>query len=121
MVTKYNVKMPHLKINIENLSGGNQQKAVVARELEKKPKLLLAVHPTRGVDIGAIEFIHKEIVEARDNGCAVLLVSTELDEIMALSDTIGVIYEGQMIGEMDRNDATIEKIGMFMAGVKARS
>ena len=121
MVEKYNVKTPSLSLNIGYLSGGNQQKAVVARELEKEPKLLLAVHPTRGVDIGAIEFIHKEIVKARDKGCAVLLVSTELDEVMALGDRIGVIYEGKILGEMERKDATVDKIGMYMAGMSDAS
>ncbi|MCD8249743.1 MAG: ABC transporter ATP-binding protein [Lachnospiraceae bacterium] len=117
-VQKYDIKMTDMHANISALSGGNQQKAVVARELEKKPRLLLAVHPTRGVDIGAIEFIHSEIVKARDEGCAVLLISTELDEIMSLSDRIGVIFEGSILGEMDQKNATIEKIGMYMAGMK---
>lgn len=118
MSGKYNIKTPSLQLNMESLSGGNQQKVVVARELEKQPKLLLAMHPTRGVDIGAIEFIHKQIVKARNSGCAVLLVSTELEEIMALSDRIGVIYEGRILGEMDREDASIERIGLLMAGMK---
>lgn len=118
VIEKYNVKTPSEKILMSSLSGGNQQKAVVARELEKNPKLLLAVHPTRGVDIGAIEFIHKQIVDARNKGCAVLLVSTELDEVMSLSDRIGVIYEGKILGEMNREDATVEEIGMLMAGHK---
>lgn len=117
MVEKYKVKSPGLGLNIGLLSGGNQQKAVVARELDKAPKLLLAVHPTRGVDIGAIEFIHKEIVRARDEGCAVLLISTELDEVLALGDRIGVIYEGKIIGEMERKDATVDRIGRYMAGM----
>lgn len=121
MVEKYNVKTPSLALHIGYLSGGNQQKAVVARELEKNPKLLLAVHPTRGVDIGAIEFIHKEIVKARDKGCAVLLISTELDEVLALGDRIGVIYEGKILGEMERKDATVDKIGMYMAGMQEAS
>lgn len=116
MVKKYNVKVPDLQMQIGYLSGGNQQKAVVAREMEKEPKLLLAVHPTRGVDIGAIEFIHKQIVAARNLGCAVLLVSTELEEVLSLSDRIGVIYEGKILGEMDQSDADIEKIGLLMAG-----
>ena len=116
LVEKYNVKTPKLEIPIGYLSGGNQQKAVVARELEKSPRLLLAVHPTRGVDIGAIEFIHKQIVEARNRGCGVLLVSTEMDEILALSDRIGVIYEGKILGEMDQKDADLERIGLLMAG-----
>ena len=91
---------------------------MVARELEKSPSLLLAVHPTRGVDIGAVEFIHKQIVAARNRGCAVLLVSTEMDEVLSLSDRIGVIYEGQILGEMDQRDADIQEIGMLMAGSK---
>lgn len=117
MVEKYGVKTPGLSLNIEYLSGGNQQKAVVARELEKNPRLLIAAHPTRGVDIGAIEFIHREIIKARDQGCAVLLISTELDEIMALSDRIGVIYDGKILGEMNREEATVEKLGMLIAGM----
>lgn len=118
LVEKYNIKTPDLEIAIGYLSGGNQQKAVVARELEKNPSLLLAVHPTRGVDIGAVEFIHKQIVAARNRGCAVLLVSTEMDEVLSLSDRIGVIYEGQILGEMDQRDADIQEIGMLMAGSK---
>ncbi len=77
---------------------------------------MLAVHPTRGIDVGAIEFIHKQIVAARDEGCAVLLVSTELDEILSLSDRIGVIYKGKILGEMPREEAQIERIGLLMAG-----
>jgi len=117
-VEKYNVKTPDIWALMKSLSGGNQQKVVIARELEKNPDLLLAVHPTRGVDIGAIEFIHKQIIEAKNRGCAVLLVSTELEEIMALSDRVGVMYDGQILGEMERKDATIEKIGRLMAGMK---
>lgn len=117
LIEKYRVKAPGITRNISYLSGGNQQKAVVARELDKNPKLLLAVYPTRGVDIGAVDFIHKEIVKARDSGCAVLLVSSELDEILTLSDRVGVIFDGTILGEMDREDATIERIGMYMAGV----
>lgn len=116
LVEKYNVKAPKLGIAMGYLSGGNQQKAVVARELEKAPRLLLAVHPTRGVDIGAIEFIHKQIVDARNRGCGVLLISTEMDEVLALSDRIGVIYEGKILGEMDQPDADLEQIGLLMAG-----
>lgn len=116
LMKRFNVKAASVEATISSLSGGNQQKVVVARELDKKPKLLLAVHPTRGVDIGAIEFIHKQIVSARNNGCAILLISTELEEIMSLSDQIGVIYEGNIVGEMKRENATIEKIGLLMAG-----
>lgn len=117
MVAKYNVKTSGLKEEIKYLSGGNQQKAVVARELEKSPRLLLAIHPTRGVDIGAIEFIHEEIVKVRDEGCAVLLVSTELEEVLALSNKIGVIYEGEILGELINENIDIDLIGQYMAGV----
>lgn len=119
IIDKYNIKARGLDIEVGLLSGGNQQKAVVARELGKTPKLLIAVDPTRGVDIGAIDFIHKEIIKARDNGCAILLISSELDEIFNLSDTIGVIFDGRIIGEMPRPEATIEIVGRYMAGVGA--
>jgi len=100
------------------LSGGNQQKAIVARELARSPKLLIAVQPTRGLDVGAIAFIHQQIVAARDEGAAVLLVSYELDEIMQLSDTIAVMYEGEVISTVRAKDATTTQIGLLMAGVK---
>ncbi len=116
LIEHYDIKTPNADNDINSLSGGNQQKLVVSRELDKQPKLLLAVHPTRGVDIGATQFIHQQIVSARDRGCAVILVSTELDEIMAISDRIGVIYEGCILGEMDRKDANYETIGLLMAG-----
>ncbi len=116
LVEHYLVKTNNTNNDIHSLSGGNQQKLVVGRELDKDPALLFAVHPTRGVDIGATQFIHEQIVAARDKGCAVVLVSTELDEIMALSDRIGVIYEGEILGEMDRKDANYERIGLLMAG-----
>ena len=118
LIEHYGVKTPNADNDIHSLSGGNQQKVVVARELDKQPQLLFAVHPTRGVDIGATKFIHEQIVAARDRGCAVVLVSTELDEIMSLSDRIGVIYEGVLLGEMDRADANYERLGLLMAGKK---
>ena len=116
LIEHYGIKTPDAENDMYSLSGGNQQKVVVARELNKEPKLLFAVHPTRGVDIGATQFIHEQIMAARDRGCAVVLVSTELDEILALADRIGVIYEGQILGEMDRSEATYERLGMLMAG-----
>jgi len=116
LITEYDIKTPDSENRMSSLSGGNQQKVVVARELDKTPRLLLAVNPTRGVDVGAIEFIHSQIENARDNGCAVLLISTELDEIMSLSDRIGVIYNGKIVGEMDRENANTEKLGLYMAG-----
>lgn len=101
-----------------SLSGGNQQKAIVARELSRNPKLLIAVQPTRGLDVGAIEFIHKQILDARDNGAAVLLVSYELDEILNLSDYIAVMYEGTIIEHLPAKEATATKLGLLMAGYK---
>ena len=101
-----------------SMSGGNQQKAIVARELDKDPELLIAVQPTRGLDVGAIEFIHKQIVAQRDAGKAVLLVSLELDEVMDVSDRILVMYEGEIVGEFDPKKTTEEELGLYMAGAK---
>ncbi len=103
---------------VRGMSGGNQQKAIIARELDKECKLLVAVQPTRGLDVGAIEFIHKQIVEARDAGKAVLLMSLELDEVMNLSDRILVIYEGEIVGELDPKTITVEELGLYMSGSK---
>lgn len=100
-----------------NFSGGNQQKLVLAREISAAPKLLLVGQPTRGVDIGAIEFIHKQLIALRDQGCAILLVSVELDEIMSLSDRIIVMNNGEIVGELAREDATETKLGLMMAGI----
>ena len=100
------------------MSGGNQQKAIIAREIDKDPKLLIAVQPTRGLDVGAIEFIHKQIVAHRDKGSAVLLVSLELEEVMSLSDRILVMYEGEIVGELDPKKTTVEELGLYMAGAK---
>jgi simple sugar transport system ATP-binding protein len=98
-----------------NLSGGNQQKLVIARELTRKPEVLLVGQPTRGVDIGAIEFIHQNLVAMRDAGCAVLLVSVELDEIMSLADRILVMFEGRIVGELPAGEADERKLGLMMA------
>ena len=100
------------------MSGGNQQKAIIAREIDKNPKLLVAVQPTRGLDVGAIEFIHKQIIAHRDAGNGVLLVSLELDEVMNLSDRILVMYEGEIVGEFDPENTTVEELGLYMAGAK---
>jgi simple sugar transport system ATP-binding protein len=101
-----------------SMSGGNQQKAIIAREIDKDPELLVAVQPTRGLDVGAIEYIHKQIVAQRDAGKGVLLVSLELDEVMALSDRILVMYEGEIVGELDPKTTTVEELGLYMAGAK---
>ena len=105
---------------VRSMSGGNQQKAIVARELDKGPKLLLAVQPTRGLDVGAIEYIHKQLVRKRDEGAAVLLISLELDEVMNLSDRILVMYGGEIVGEFDPKTVTVEELGLYMAGAKRK-
>jgi simple sugar transport system ATP-binding protein len=101
-----------------SMSGGNQQRAIIAREIDKDPRLLIAVQPTRGIDVGAIEYIHKQIVAERDSGKAVLLVSLELDEVMTVSDRILVMYEGEIVGELDPKTTTVEELGLYMAGAK---
>ena len=101
-----------------NMSGGNQQKAILARELDKKHELLVAVQPTRGLDVGAIEYIHKQLVETRDRGKAVLLVSLELDEVMDVSDRILVMHEGEIVGDLDPKKITVQELGLYMSGAK---
>ncbi len=103
---------------VRQMSGGNQQKAIIARELDRNPDLLVAVQPTRGLDIGAIEFIHKEIVSERDQGKGVLLVSFELDEVMNLADRILVMHEGEIVGEFNPSNVTLNELGLYMAGAK---
>src|SRR5690625_3290419 len=116
---KFNVRKRSEMTMAGSLSGGNLQKVVIAREMAKDPKLLLAAQPTRGVDIGAIEFIHKEIIHKRDEGSAVLLVSAELSEIMGLSDRIAVMYKGEIVVILENNDdLTEEEIGLYMLGLK---
>ncbi|SER52077.1 simple sugar transport system ATP-binding protein [Lachnobacterium bovis] len=103
---------------VRSMSGGNQQKAIIAREIDKNPELLITVQPTRGLDVGAIEYIHKAIIEQRDAGKAVLLVSLELDEVLNLSDRILVMYEGELVGEFKSSDVTTETLGLYMTGAK---
>ena len=103
---------------VRSMSGGNQQKAIIAREIDKDPKLLVAVQPTRGLDVGAIEYIHRQIVAQRDKGKAVLLVSLELDEVMNLSDRVLVMYEGEIVGEFDPKTTTVQELGLYMAGAR---
>jgi simple sugar transport system ATP-binding protein len=116
-MTKWDVRPadPHLKT--ANFSGGNQQKLVIAREMEQNPDVLLVGQPTRGVDIGAIEYIHKQVIAARDEGKAVLLVSTELDEILNLSDRIIVVFDGSIVGEVSAEDADEKTLGLMMANI----
>ncbi len=118
LVNKFDIRTPSIETLVSSLSGGNQQKLIVARELSREVKLLIAAQPTRGIDVGSIEFIHNNIVAQRDAGVAVLLISAELDEIMALSDRIAVMYKGQIIDTVDATTATREQLGLLMAGVK---
>ena len=117
LVHEFDIRTPSVYTPGSSLSGGNQQKMVVAREFSRPIKLLIAAQPTRGLDVGSIEFIHNRLVAARDKGVAVLLVSAELDEIMSLSDRIAVMYKGQIIATVDAERASREKIGLLMAGV----
>ena len=119
LIEQYDVRSGQGPITISRaMSGGNQQKAIIAREIDKDPQLLIAVQPTRGLDVGAIEYIHKQIVAQRDAGKAVLLVSLELDEVMTVSDRILVMYEGEIVGELDPKKTTVEELGLYMAGAK---
>jgi ABC-type uncharacterized transport system ATPase subunit len=115
------VRTPSIFALAGHLSGGNQQKLVVGRELSRDIKLLIAAQPTRGVDVGSIEYIHKRIVGVRDKGVGVLVVSTELDEIRALSDRILVMFRGRIVGEFDAATATVKEIGLAMAGIAANA
>jgi simple sugar transport system ATP-binding protein len=117
-VEEFDVRPRSTELPAKGYSGGNAQKIIVARELSRDPKILIASQPTRGVDIGAIEFIHENIVKARDKGLGVLLVSADLGEVMSLSDRILVMYEGEIVGEMPAHEATEEKLGLLMAGVR---
>ena len=119
LIDQYDVRSGQGPVTIaRSMSGGNQQKAIVAREIDKDPELLVAVQPTRGLDVGAIEYIHKQLVAQRDAGKAVLLVSLELDEVMDVPDRILVMYEGELVGELDPKTTTQEELGLYMAGAK---
>ena len=119
LIEQYDIRSGQGPITIaRSMSGGNQQKAIVAREIDKDPQLLVAVQPTRGLDVGAIEYIHKQLVKQRDEGRAVLLVSLELEEVMSVSDRILVMFEGEIVGELDPKKTTVEELGLYMAGAK---
>ncbi len=117
LIEDFDIRTPSPATEVGNLSGGNQQKVIIARELSRPIKLLIASQPTRGLDVGSIEYIHKRIVQKRDEGCAVLMVSPELDEIIELSDRIAVMYRGKVIAIVDAKDVTKETLGLLMAGV----
>ena len=114
-MARFDVRPPNSQLTSDSFSGGNQQKLVLAREIERRPDILLIGQPTRGVDIGAIEFIHQQLIEMRDGGCGVLLVSVELEEILSLSDRILVMFEGRIVGEVDGAEADARTIGLLMA------
>ena len=119
LIEQYDVRSGQGPVTVaRSMSGGNQQKAIIAREIDRGTDLLVAVQPTRGLDVGAIEYIHKQIVSVRDSGKAVLLVSLELDEVMNLSDRILVMYEGEIVGEFNPKTTTVEELGLYMAGAK---
>ena len=121
LIDQYDIRSGQGAItSARSMSGGNQQKAIVAREIDRDPSLLVAVQPTRGLDVGAIEYIHKQIVAQRDAGKAVLLVSLEMDEVLDVSDRILVMYEGEIVGELDPKTTTPEEMGLYMAGAKRK-
>jgi simple sugar transport system ATP-binding protein len=117
LIKEFDIRTPNAEVEAGSLSGGNQQKVIVAREFSRPIKFLIASQPTRGLDVGSIEYIHRRIVEKRDQGCAVLLVSTELDEIMALSDRIAVMYRGKIVAVLPAEKATKQNVGLLMAGM----
>jgi simple sugar transport system ATP-binding protein len=119
LVAQFDVRTPSVFNQASNLSGGNQQKVIVAREFSRPIKLLVAAQPTRGLDVGSIEYIHRRIVEKRDEGAAVLIVSTELDEILALGDRIAVMFQGRIVAILDPAEATPERLGLYMGGAIA--
>jgi simple sugar transport system ATP-binding protein len=119
LVKEFDIRTPSYSLPASSLSGGNKQKVVVARELSQNQRIVVAAQPTRGIDVGSIEFIHNQLIAARDKGAAVLLVSAELDEILSLSDRIAVIYGGQIVETIDATHADRTRIGRLMAGAKA--
>lgn len=121
LIARFQVKTPSQETLAKNLSGGNIQKVIIARELSRNPRVILAAQPTRGLDIGATEYVRQQLIEQRKTGVAILLISEDLDEILALSDRIAVIYEGQIMDIVPRDKATPEKLGLLMAGVKETS
>ena len=118
LIEAFDIRTPSPHVDVGTLSGGNQQKVIVAREFSRPINLLVAAQPTRGLDVGSIEYIHNRLIEKRDSGVAVLLVSTELDEIMQLSDRIAVMYRGEIVDVVPIEEATKDKIGLLMAGYR---
>jgi simple sugar transport system ATP-binding protein len=121
LISEYDIRTPSKETGVGTLSGGNQQKVIVARELSRDLRLTIAAQPTRGVDVGSIEYIHSRIVKERDAGTAVLIVSTELEEVMALSDRLLVMYRGRVVAELDPKKVTPMEVGLYMAGSRPDS
>ncbi|MPM54159.1 hypothetical protein SDC9_100932 [bioreactor metagenome] len=121
LIRDYDIRCAQgIRTPVRSMSGGNQQKAIIAREIEGRSQLMIFVQPTRGLDIGAIEYIHRQILAERERGSAVLLISLELEEIMALADTIGVIYNGQLQSVAPAHTMTTSQVGQFMMGVRGQ-
>jgi general nucleoside transport system ATP-binding protein len=118
LVQRFDVRTPTVDTTADSLSGGNKQKMIVAREFSRPIKLLIANQPTRGIDVGSIEFVHQQIIAERDAGCAVLLVSAELDEILSLADRVAVMFQGRIVKTLPIAEAGREKLGLLMAGVE---
>ena len=118
LVEKYDIRCSDISLEVRSLSGGNQQKVILARELESEPNLLVMVHPTRGLDIGATKFVHNQMIDARERGVGILLISADFDEILEMSDRILVIFEGQIMGEYSGQNPPVDKIGLAMTGSK---
>jgi ABC-type uncharacterized transport system ATPase subunit len=116
LVKEFQIRCAGVSLPISSLSGGNQQKLVLGREIARNPRLLIAMQPTRGLDVGAIDYVHSRLIEARNQGTAVLLISTELDEVMTVSDRIAVLREGRVVGNLTRAEATMDGIGRLMLG-----
>ena len=115
LVREFDVRTPNVNVPVKNLSGGNKQKVIIGREFSKKMDLLVVMQPTWGLDVGAIEYVHQKILEARENGVTILLISTDLEEVRKLSDRILVIYEGEIVGQAD-SQTSLEEIGLMMSG-----
>ena len=121
LVDQFDIRTPTAFNEVANLSGGNQQKVIVAREFSRPIRLLVAAQPTRGLDVGSIEYIHRRVVEKRDEGAAVLIVSTELDEVLALGDRIAVMFQGRIVAILDPAEATPQRLGLYMGGAAVES
>jgi ABC-type uncharacterized transport system ATPase subunit len=121
MISDFDIKITGLSASVRSMSGGNLQKIVLARELSRNPKVLVVHNPTRGLDIGATEYVHRQLIKQRDNGVGVLLLSLDLDEILSISDRIGVIYEGKIVTIVEREKADVDQLGLLMGGKVAES